>query len=137
MGSISIDISKPQKEFNNFLGLTGNSRIIFSGAFGVGKTFFLKKHFESHPNYLALHLYPTNYSVSNNTDIFELIKYDILYEILKNNPRLEKLELSFLNKLTFLGIKDTTKLLTSFIELIPKIGKNISVVINGDRKSVV
>jgi hypothetical protein len=131
MSEITIDISKPQKEFNNFLKLIGNSRIIFSGAFGVGKTYFLKRHFDNHADYLALHLYPTNYSVSTNSDIFELIKYDILYELLRNKPQLEKLELSFLNKLAFLDIRDTTKLLTPFIELIPKIGKSISVVIDG------
>lgn len=129
MSNLIIDITKPKKEFNDFLELIDNNRIIFSGAFGIGKTYFLKKYFENHNKYLALHLYPTNYSVSNNQDIFELVKYDILYELLKNKPQLEKLQLSFMDKLTFLDIKDTTRILTPFIELIPKLGKSISIVI--------
>lgn len=131
MSKINIDINKPKKEFDDFLGLIGNHRIIFSGAFGMGKTYFLKKYFDKHDKYISLHLYPTNYSVSQSADIFELIKYDVLYELLKHDPQLEKIEFSFLDKLTFLNLKDTARLISPFMELIPEIGKDISIIIAG------
>ncbi len=58
--------------------------------FGIGKSYFLKKFFDSNQSkYLAVSLTPVNYSISNNDDIFRLIKYDILYELIVSH----KLEL--------------------------------------------
>src|SRR6266487_4791162 len=90
-----IDISGPQKAFQDFLSLDGNARIIFSAPFGSGKTYFLRKFFRNSTDYVALHLYPTNYSVSKNEDIFELIKFDILYEILTQKIAFEKVDVTF------------------------------------------
>ncbi len=60
-----------------------NERIIFSGIFGIGKSYFLEKFFEKNTDkYLAVNLAPINYSISNNDDIFRLIKYDIIYELI-------------------------------------------------------
>lgn len=74
-------ISKFKKEFEQ----ENNYRTIFSGKFGVGKTFFLNKFFTEieKDNYYIIRLAPVNYVVANNQDIFELIKFDILFELLK------------------------------------------------------
>ncbi|WP_053003530.1 P-loop NTPase fold protein [Sphingobacterium sp. Ag1] len=71
------------QDFLNHLELEGNNDIIFSAPFGTGKTYFLKEDFvpKCDEQYNAIHLYPVNYSVSSNEDIFELIKYDILFEL--------------------------------------------------------
>ena len=37
---------------------------------------------KGHDRYEALHLYPVNYSVASNQDIFELVRYDLLKQIL-------------------------------------------------------
>ncbi|MEP0366926.1 MAG: P-loop NTPase fold protein [Cyclobacteriaceae bacterium] len=79
----SIDIQSPSNDFQSHLNLPDNQRIFVSGPFGIGKTYFLKKFFEEREDkYAVIHLYPVNYSVAQNEDIFELIKYDVLYSLL-------------------------------------------------------
>ena len=74
------------KDFLDHLNLEGNSDIILSAPFGTGKTYFLREDFTpaTQEHYNTIHLYPVNYSVANNEDIFELIKYDILFELVLN-----------------------------------------------------
>src|SRR6478735_4862378 len=85
MDEIKIPIELPKRDFTNHIGIPGNHRIIFSGMFGMGKTYFLNKYFEEKKDqYNAIHLYPVNYSVSSNEDIFEYIKYDIASQLLLN-----------------------------------------------------
>jgi len=60
-----------------------NERIIFSGIFGIGKSYFLERFFEHKTDrYVPIKLSPVNYSISSNDDIFRLLKYDILYELI-------------------------------------------------------
>ncbi|SFP79147.1 P-loop NTPase fold protein [Hymenobacter arizonensis] len=81
--SIQISIERQSQLFRQHFEEENNDRIIFSGAFGIGKTYFLDKFFASaNRDYLAVKLAPVNYSVSANEDIFKLIKYDILFELL-------------------------------------------------------
>lgn len=125
---ITFDIEEPSEEFDRHLKIPFNDRIILSAPFGSGKTYFLKKYFKDHSEYEVVHLYPVNYSVTSNEDIFELIKYDILYELLKKNLDFDKTDF---NKLDYLPIflKDnplkTVEALTPFISLIPTIGKSL------------
>jgi hypothetical protein len=77
----------PKNSFQNHLDLIGNERIMFSGAYGLGKTTFLNYFFEEEENqkkYNVFHLYPVNYTVLENSDIFTYLKYDIFYEMLVN-----------------------------------------------------
>ena len=64
-----------------------NTDIIFSAPFGTGKTYFLKEEFAESEVvkslYNVIHLFPVNYSIASNEDIFSLIKYDILIELKK------------------------------------------------------
>ena len=79
-----INISTPTQEeqFRLLLQDAYNCRIVLSAPFGSGKTTFLKKYFQSEENDKSIFLYPVNYSVASNKDVFELIKYDILSQIL-------------------------------------------------------
>lgn len=72
-----------------------NERTIFSAKFGDGKTFFLnefKKKYSGEKKedadekeiYYFITLYPVNYSVAENQDIFEYIKRDILFQLAKD-----------------------------------------------------
>jgi len=70
-------------EFFNFLTTESNVRVVLSGKFGSGKTTFLKDFFASNDSFTPINLYPVNYSVAPTEDIFELIKYDILLQLLK------------------------------------------------------
>ena len=67
------------------LHLDTHDRTILSARFGDGKSFFLS-HFLENENvaeqYIFLTIFPINYQVSENRDIFELIKRDILLQML-------------------------------------------------------
>lgn len=63
-----------------------NERILFSAPFGSGKSTFLKNYFDNHDDFVVLKLFPVNYSIAQNQDVFELIKYDLLYELLSKYP---------------------------------------------------
>jgi hypothetical protein len=74
--------------FKSFIDLEDNHRIIFSAKFGAGKTYFLKKIFQKYSDdYEPIFLYPVNYQVSANEDIFELVKFDLLRSLLKILPK--------------------------------------------------
>ena len=81
---IEIPIESYFPEFKDHLDIKNNKRILFSGGFGTGKTYFLKKFFnneEYKEKYKVIHLHPTNYQVSSNENIIDLIKLDIVTEI--------------------------------------------------------
>lgn len=81
--TLEISIDKQSERFKDHINDPHNERMIFSGMFGIGKSYFLKKFFDSNNDkYLAVNLSPVNYSISNNDDIFRLIKFDILYELI-------------------------------------------------------
>ncbi|UBM62793.1 hypothetical protein LA303_02150 [Candidatus Sulfidibacterium hydrothermale] len=120
-----IDISKQKDKFKSHLGLEQNDRTIFSAKFGDGKTTFLRKFFENNVEYNAIHIYPVNYSVASNEDIFELIKYDVLFELIANKIDFDDSVDSFVTiaKDFFQESKgDILKLLTPFLSVIPLIG---------------
>lgn len=76
-----IPIDSEITTFSDYLDR--NCRCILSARFGDGKSFFLnefkKKTFNK---YIFLTIYPVNYQVAENKDIFEYIKRDILLQIL-------------------------------------------------------
>jgi len=77
--------TKPTETFSEHLNLPENERIIFSGRFGIGKSTFLNHYFEKeNDQYNVIHLYPANYSVLQNEDIFTYLKYDILFHLIIN-----------------------------------------------------
>ena len=82
-----IPIDVPKSDFSHFLDIDSNKRIFFSGKFGIGKTFFLQKFFEEHQDkYDTYHLFPVRYQITSNENIIELLKYDIMVELLKKYP---------------------------------------------------
>ena len=95
-----------EKELNNKLTEFKNhlehaDRMILSAKFGDGKSFFLQQIREDKDkfsDYEFITIYPVNYIISSNEDIFEYIKRDILIQLTK---------LDLLNEI------DLTKLITS------------------------
>jgi KAP family P-loop domain len=79
---VEISIESAATRFEEHLKIEGNFRIIFSGKFGVGKSFFLNKFFDDRKDkYNKFLVSPVNYIVSSNEDIFELIKADIIKDL--------------------------------------------------------
>ena len=95
---MEISIDREKKRFHQFIGEEGNNNFIFSGVFGIGKSYFLNKFFnEFHKDeYIGIFLSPVNYSVASNEDIFEYIKVDVLLQILSKIPcDFERSKISF------------------------------------------
>ena len=95
-----IPIENELKAFKEHLDI--NERTIFSAKFGDGKTYFLnefknkysdknKKKVNTKEKYYFITLYPVNYSVAENQDIFEYIKRDILLQ-LANDEKLNPVD---------------------------------------------
>ena len=92
-----IPIDNELKAFKEHLEV--NERTIFSAKFGDGKTYFLNEFKKLHKDdYYFITLYPVNYSVAENQDIFEYIKRDILFQLAIDDK---------LNQIDFEGIANS------------------------------
>lgn len=82
---IKIETTEISNDFKQHLELVNNKRILFSGPFGTGKSTFLKEFSEKeNEGFFYLKIFPVNYSVSANEDVFELIKFDLLLQLMGN-----------------------------------------------------
>ena len=69
--------------------LRAHDRTILSARYGDGKSFFLQRFMEREKDrYTFLTLFPVNYQVVENRDVFELIKYDLLIQMLFKGGKL-------------------------------------------------
>ena len=81
-------------ERNLLRHLSESNRIIFSAPFGIGKSYFLNDFFlgeRAKDQYEPFFIYPINYCTAENKDIFEIIKYDLIYQLVKK----ELIEVNF------------------------------------------
>jgi hypothetical protein len=124
-----IPIEELYPTFKNHLDIENNSRIIFSGKYGIGKTYFLRKFFEEFKDeYEVFHLFPVNYQIASNEDIFKFLKYDILIEMINKKENVfEKPDyLNFLditNLLYLWGKENFSEIIKTGLSFIPKIGR--------------
>ncbi len=78
-----IDTSSYRSSFDTFFSNDVNKRILFSGKFGSGKTTFLSEYFNANENkYDLFYISPVKYTIASNEDIMQLIKVDILTQLL-------------------------------------------------------
>ena len=131
-----IDTSEISRRFEEHLNLEDNSRIIFSGLFGIGKTTFLDKFFTAKSKeYYTIKIYPVHYSIASNEDIFELIKYDILFHLFEYGLVVEnKGEFKQLEYLPFFLTSKGIEYLTSFVKKVSKTGKTVIEIIEKTEK---
>jgi len=120
-----IPFEEASKGFKQHLEQKGNTKILFSGAFGTGKTTFLKEYFNGNTCYEVFHLFPVNYSVASNEDIFRYIKAELLFLLLEKGVEFDQERFkktatapAFLNE-------HALEILMPFTRLIPQIGKNL------------
>ena len=95
---ILITTQYVREKFKEHICAPNNYRLLFSGKYGSGKTYFLQEYFDINKDkYETFHLFPTNYAVSSNEDIVKLLQFDIMYEIIRKGI-LEPSEKFFSNK---------------------------------------
>ncbi len=120
------NITNSWEQFRVELNENNVSKILFSAPFGAGKTTFLKMFFEDDKNnkvFKVFHLFPVNYSVASNSDIFEYIKFDILYKLLLDETiQFDKEDFSKSLTAQFFLKDHFFEMITPFLKLIPKIG---------------
>ena len=86
MEDFIIPINSAIKSF--YSHLLANPRTILSSKFGDGKSYFLENFKNTDfvkEQFVFLTIYPVNYQVASNEDIFNLIKRDILFQLMLNN----------------------------------------------------
>jgi GTP-binding protein EngB required for normal cell division len=123
----------PYNEFRDHLDIKGNTRILFSGKFGIGKSYFLNHFFKEETQigkkaqklYEAFTIYPVNYSIASNEDVFRYIKYDIIMTMLEKRLEPEESDFEFIDTLPDYLRGNLTKVMATLIYMIPKIGKDI------------
>lgn len=122
-----LDISNPLKQFDNHLNKIQNPKILFSAPFGQGKTTFLDLYFKEKPNdYEVFKVFPVNYSVASNEDVFRYIKTDILYQLIVDKDiEFDKVENNFKETVPKFVIDNIDKILAPLLLLIPDLGKNL------------
>lgn len=76
-----IDVEPICRRFRQYIEI--DNRCILSAKFGDGKSYFLSQFTQMYNDeYLFITIYPVNYQVMGNGEIFELIKRDILLRLL-------------------------------------------------------
>ncbi len=129
MNHFIINTEKIHEKFIEHLQLEENKRIVISGKFGTGKTYFIKEFFKNQKEYDYTYLSPVNYQVAKNEDIFELIKYDILLEFIgKEIINSQNEDFSEFLSMQFYLLNNSSDLVLDLISLIPKLGKTTPVI---------
>ena len=105
------------REFKQRLDFS--ERMILSARFGDGKTYFLQKVVEDElfqKEYCFFTLYPVNYTISPNEDIFEYIKRDIMVQLGKKDV-LNDIDIETLvdSVFTLESLKEVLAYLISFV----------------------
>ena len=126
----------PTKAFNSHIEIEGNKRILVSGRFGIGKTTFLSHFFrEKRAQYNVIHLFPINYSLFENEDIFSYIKYDILVSLFANSDYPLKPDYyKFLKTWDAFILQNLGQVVATTMLLIPKMGKQLHQFVNEIRQ---
>ena len=114
-----MDISGNLNNFAQYLEKT--DRIILSAKFGDGKTYLLnelRKDEAMQDKYEFFTIYPVNYSVAKNEDVFEYIKRDIIVQ-LHERKLLENIDLNalFASVLTSDDFTSVVSFLLSFVPM--------------------
>ena len=115
----SVNISGKLNDFAQYLETT--DRIILSAKFGDGKTYLLnelRKDEAMQDKYEFFTIYPVNYSVAKNEDVFEYIKRDIIVQ-LHERKLLENIDLNalFASVLTSDDFTSVVSFLLSFVSM--------------------
>jgi len=112
-----IDLKDKIDDFSQYLETT--DRIILSAKFGDGKTYFLNQLRQDetlNKDYKFFTIYPVNYSVAKNEDVFEYIKRDIILQLNKEGL-LDKFDIdaAFDSLFDFDDVKKVVSFLLSFV----------------------
>lgn len=88
-----IDITEIVQDFRHHVAV--NQNVILSGAFGSGKSYMLDEFKKTYSDkFNTITIYPINYAVSDNADIMEYIKHDIIFQLVQEGYITEQTDFS-------------------------------------------
>lgn len=120
-----IPIDGAIKDFVNHL--KANPRTILSSRFGDGKSYFLNKlqnDAVAKEDFEFITIYPINYQIADNKDIFELLKLDILCQLILNDMISDKVELNDDERKCWYFFKQHGSLLTEIVSSLSSLNFN-------------
>lgn len=121
----NVSLVNPFENFKRHIEQKDNVKILFSAPFGQGKTTFLNYFFEQHTEeYEVFKVFPVNYSISHNEDVFKYIKAELLFQLLGKNVDFDKESFSYYQTAPQFFKNNSVRVLAPLIKLIPKIGKS-------------
>lgn len=121
---IKVDLKNPIQDFKQHLEVYDNTKILFSGPFGQGKTTFLNYFFDKEKDkYEVFKLYPVNYAVSHNEDIFKYIKAELLFQLMGKDVDFDKIDFNYSDAAYSYFSQNIDKIISPLLSLIPKIGE--------------
>lgn len=124
--NLNIPITEPLRLFEDHFNAKLNYRILFSAPYGSGKTTFLKLFFDAKESeYEVFHIYPVNFSVSANEDIFRYIKAEMLFQLFQKDVCFDFVEQSYFQSIKKFWGKRMTDILAPFLLMIPQLGRDI------------
>lgn len=124
-----VDLQNPFEDFEAHFRLYDNVKILFSAPFGQGKTTFLNHFFETNESeFEVFKLYPVNYAVSHNEDIFKYIKAEILFQLMGKHVDFDKIKFDYLDTAIDYYKKNINEIISPLIRLLPKIGQTAGIV---------
>lgn len=116
-----ISIDKELVAFKEHL--ERNERTIFSAKFGDGKTYFLNKFKKKFSNdYEFITIYPVNYQIADNKEVFEYIKRDILIQMVTKNMINPSYEIPDHLIFQFFIMQKSYSFLGSLLQILPSLG---------------
>lgn len=103
-----------------------NKNIIFSAPFGKGKSTFINEYFNKNTErYNCIKISPVHYSICNNEDIYSLLKYDIICELLDTSDVFTDKEFTCFENIKYNSLEIANIICSTIVKNIPKIGKRI------------
>lgn len=113
-----IPVDSAIQEFSSHLEC--HPRTILSARYGDGKSYFIDAFMKSpavKKKYQVLKLYPVNYQVLDNRDIFDIIKYDVLLQLGLNDMLDPSIEISTWDAILFCMKSQGLNLLDSLFNI--------------------
>lgn len=116
----------PAVGFDKHLADSRNIKILFSAPFGHGKTTFLEQFFkEREDHYRTFKLFPVNYSVAKNEDIFRYIKCELIVQLLEYPELFQKEVATTSETLTKFAGKNMHRILAPLLLMSQSMGRNM------------
>jgi GTPase SAR1 family protein len=120
-----ITFLKLTDRFSKYLNDEANRQIIFTGPFGSGKTTFLRSFFKDQEDYEVIHIFPVNYSLHSNSDICEILKYDLVLELI-DKEAFREVDISDFSKYIYATSQVTDNWFGKLLSMFSKTGKNLT-----------